>query len=349
MAERAIRSDEQLTFFPTYASLSADGKHWHVPIHGWIYEPATSLFRRKLIESALASTYDLHVADEHKQLFSRRVQLLLADNERSKEIRIHFGATDYVLPPSEKNGHMSTTLTIPKSELLQLQKKGVIRYTAGSSQRRFHGRVHLIPEEGVSVISDIDDTIKISSVLNRKELLRHTFYEPFQAVPGMADFYQWLERTYQSSFHYVSSSPWHLYDPLQEFVSRQHFPPAEFILKEFRYKDKTFMNLFKKGSDTKPQLIRSILKRFPKRSVILIGDSGEEDPEAYAQLMTEFPDQIVLCLIRNITNESLKNARMSRVFGAQFKSRVHLFETTEELPALVQDTLANAADSSAGD
>ena len=38
-AESPIRSDERVVFFPTAATLTADGLSWKIPIHGWIFEP----------------------------------------------------------------------------------------------------------------------------------------------------------------------------------------------------------------------------------------------------------------------------------------------------------------------
>jgi len=49
--------------------------------------------------------------------------------------------------------------------------------------------IHFIAAEGVSIISDIDDTIRVSNVADRAALLRGTFVEPFAAVPRMAELY----------------------------------------------------------------------------------------------------------------------------------------------------------------
>ncbi len=44
------------------------------------------------------------------------------------------------------------------------------------------GNVHLVPPYGVSVISDIDDTIKNTEATSRREMLANTFLRPFEAV-----------------------------------------------------------------------------------------------------------------------------------------------------------------------
>jgi phosphatidate phosphatase APP1 len=74
--------------------------------------------------------------------------------------------------------------------------------TRSGDPRIFTGRVHLVGPEGWSVVSDIDDTIKASNVLNKSELLKNTLLREFQAVPGMAKAYQVWERE-GAAFHYL--------------------------------------------------------------------------------------------------------------------------------------------------
>ena len=125
--------------------------------------------------------------------------------------------------------------------------------------REFFGVVHLIPSEGISVISDIDDTIKVSDVTNKKELIRNTFLRPFRAVEGMADTYRcWADQGVV--FHLVSSSPWQLYEPLARFLAESGFPESTFHLKRFRLTDRTAFNLLADPLTTKPQAIEPILR-----------------------------------------------------------------------------------------
>ena len=42
-----------------------------------------------------------------------------------------------------------------------------------------------VPPKGVSVISDIDDTIKVTEVLDRRRMLYNTFLREFKDVTGM--------------------------------------------------------------------------------------------------------------------------------------------------------------------
>ena len=109
--------------------------------------------------------------------------------------------------------------------------------TPAGDDRRFEGQVQLLGRTGISIVSDIDDTIKISEVPVRKELLANTFLRDFKAVPGMSEAYrQWVAAG--ASLHYVSASPWQLYSALSEFMEQQKFPKGSFHLRLFRLKDR---------------------------------------------------------------------------------------------------------------
>ena len=186
---------------------------------------------------------------------------------------------------------------------------------------------------GSSVISDIDDTVKITNVTDRRSLLEHTFLLDFIAAPGMSDFYgNWT--TEVTGFHYVSSSPWQLYEPLREFLDANDFPWATFSLKTVRFRDETLLDLFRKGTETKPVAIKAILDRYPRRQFVLVGDSGEQDPEVYAHFLRDRPQQVVKVYIRNVTQEAPDNARFSAVFSGIDAERWELFEHPETIDAV---------------
>ena len=191
-------------------------------------------------------------------------------------------------------------------------------------------RLLLPPRVGFSVVSDIDDTIKISHVLDRKELIRRTFAKPFEAVPGMADAYAaWAKRGV--TFHYVSSSPWHLYPALLSFMRRSGFPDGAFHLKSVRLKDKTILNLFKSSLETKPPAIRRILARFPRHHFLLVGDSGEQDPEVYGLIAREHPARIRHVFIREVKGADNRAARFQKAFAGMAATRWTVFRDAAAL------------------
>lgn len=328
-----IATDEHLVFFRTTARLDAKRQEWHVPIHGWIYEPEDSVMRKALFSKILKEEYGLRPNSKTEANYKRRLNLLIADNERGKRIVVSVAGQSYVLPRSSANGHFQKTLKISSADLDDAVENASLTFfavTRKGDRRRFSGEVLFLRPEGLSIISDIDDTVKVSEIGDRKRLLERTFLLDFEAVPGMSELYaDWADPGV--GFHYVSSSPWQLYSPLEEFLADSGFPKPSLHLKPVRFRDSTLFDLFKKGTETKPAVIDDILKNFPDRKFVLVGDSGEHDPEVYASFLRRYPDQILKVMIRNVTKESSTNDRFSELFEGIEPECWQLFDHPGEL------------------
>ncbi len=311
-----IKRDETVVFFNTSAWLDASAKLWNIPIHGWVYEPQNSWTLRTLIRRLLARKYGLKVTPDTKHNFKRRLNLFIADNERRKRLIIEFKGQLYALPKSKPNGQFEGIIQVPSSKI-RANKHGLIEFKAilkPSDSRVIKGTMKLIRPRGVSVISDIDDTVKKSFINDYKKMFEAAFFKDFKPVTGMPEVYRkWQEDG--ADFHFVSSSPWQLYQPLKEFLDEFDFPWSTLSLKKVRIKDETFLNLFKSGLVTKPIAIKAILNRYPDRKFVLVGDSGEQDPQAYAKIAREHPEQIVKILIRNVHADPNLNSSYSDVFS----------------------------------
>ena len=157
-----------------------------------------------------------------------------------------------------------------------------------------------IDEEGVSVISDIDDTIKHTGIAGEKrEVFRNVFIRNYDkiSIEGVANWYNQLHGR-GVKFHYVSNSPSQLYSCISEYLQTMGFPKGSIHLKQY---SGILNGLFEPSSEKKKSILYSILKDFPKRKFIMVGDSGEMDLEAYCDLALAFPDQILAIYIRDVT------------------------------------------------
>lgn len=148
--------------------------------------------------------------------------------------------------------------------------RGGRQHRLGGSPRLFTpaaAELLLIPPTGLSIISDIDDTVKLSDVLNKRELLRNTFLREFVPVDGMAALYQHWEQQHDAVFHYVSASPWQLQPELEAFLRSSGFPLATFHLKSVRVNalpgsGDSLLNLLEKGASFKPRHIEVRCRAF---------------------------------------------------------------------------------------
>ncbi len=316
-----IKSDEEILFYPTLAWFvgiphepEENSNHFEIEIHGCIFEAGKHAAGVKLIRE-LTGIDESKLSIEEARLFQQRAELFAVDHERGKAIPVRIGDQTYLFPESEANGHFQARIRTNGFQLKQMsgEKFRELKVTAvlrDGDNREFSGTVHLAPNAPpvVRVISDIDDTIKISQVRDKPALLLNTFCRPFRPVPGMADMYRIWEET-GARFHYVSGSPWQLYPPLAEFVRDHNFPAGSFHMKLFRTTDRSAKNLFGSQIEYKKGEITALFEKFPRDRFILVGDSGEQDPTIYAEMARENPRQVSHILIRNVTDDSLESFR----------------------------------------
>jgi hypothetical protein len=339
-----VRPDEAVVFFPTCGHFDQQQRAWIVPIHGWLFHQDAKSLTRRFALGALRRALDLEPTKEEEPTFADRAGLFVVDNVNNRELSVQIGDNFVLLEPSGENGHAVGTARISLAEANAIARDGWIRYradTADGDERQFMGEAQLLPPSGVSVISDIDDTIKISQVAERRELLNNTFLRPMEPVPGMAQLYRrWAADG--AVFHYVTASPWQLYTPLQEFRAAAGFPSGTFDMQLFRWKDRTVFNLFADPDKLKESAIETLLATFPERQFICVGDSGQHDPELYAAFARKYPRQICGIYIRNVTREAPDNERFRRVFAGLPVDLWRLFSDPVELSEVLIPEATNA-------
>jgi phosphatidate phosphatase APP1 len=233
-----------------------------------------------------------------------------------------------VLDASARDGHFFGTLRLPVAVAASRIAAGRLRYEAITSpqdRRQFHGFAYCLDAVGLSVISDIDDTIKITEVANKAKLLENTFFREFRAVEGLAKVYRRWNAA-GAKFHYVSASPWQLYEPLAAFAEQSGFPGGTFHLKRVRLKDASFLKLFADPIEYKLSQIEPLLRHYPSRKFVLVGDSGEKDPEVYGMLARRRPGQIVGICIRNVSGEAADAVRFQQAFRGLPRGTWRIFQ-----------------------
>lgn len=160
--------------------------------------------------------------------------------------------------------------------------------------------IEVTSDEGVSIISDIDDTIKKSSIsLGAREIFRNTFIRDLKdlSVDGVKEWYGELHKM-GVRFHYCSNSPWQLFPVIATFFRHADLPPGSLHLKQY---SGMLQGIFEPVAERKKGTLEKILRDFPKRKFILVGDSGEADLEVYTDLAVANPGRILAVFIRDVT------------------------------------------------
>ncbi|HSI77458.1 MAG TPA: phosphatase domain-containing protein [Lunatimonas sp.] len=184
------------------------------------------------------------------------------------------------------------TLTLIEEEGLKAEEKTIRFEISRISEHHPFG-----------IISDIDDTVIISHATSLgKKLWLSVSKNAYtrRPFPGVSDFYALLTNQDQHPVFYVSSSDWNLYDLIQDFLHYRDIPKGPLLLKDPHV---NLRNIWKSGGgnhDHKLEKISMLLALFPTMKFILIGDSGQHDPELYLEIIEKYPGRIKAVYIRRI-------------------------------------------------
>lgn len=162
-------------------------------------------------------------------------------------------------------------------------------------------KVIITDSQGVSVISDIDDTIKHSAISSgAREIFRNAFIRELGdlTIDGVREWYNKMAEM-GVKFHYVSNSPWQLYPVISKYFSLAGLPPGSFHLKQY---SGMLQGIFEPVAERKKGTLDKIARDFPERKFILIGDSGEADLEVYTDFVLENPGRVIAVFIRDVTS-----------------------------------------------
>jgi len=192
------------------------------------------------------------------------------------------------------------------------------------------------PTAQFGVISDIDDTILQTKATELTKVIQLIFLRnahtrlPFK---GVSAFYQALQKGKQeNNYHpifYVSSSPWNLFDFLKDFCQIRHIPRGVFFLRDLGLSKDQFLQ--SSHGDHKLAQIQRIMALFPNLKFILIGDSGQHDPEIYLEAIQTYPERVLSAYIRDVS-EDKRDTEVTQIADQAKVLGVEMF--------FVQDTLA---------
>jgi hypothetical protein len=366
---------KEVTVYDSYGYRDpADQNMWLVPMRVWVHDNRDTPFIEDAIENWAIGHFEKDLerqlgADEKAQLRSCLANFI-ADDKSNEPVSFTFaddpnGINFQFKERTTHNGVIAESVRIP-DELVRAcyaRQAGDSRWLEIVAQSGDHGigkgRIRFLEPEGLSVVSDIDDTIRITHVpAGKRAVLRNTFLKEFKAAEGMRERYLGFVADADASgdacFHYVSGSPWQLYGSLRRFLFEQEqFPAGTVHMKNLR------KNLLDRGAvrdimafalggdlatlDQKIRQITNLMIHLPRRKFILVGDSGEKDPEVYRAIRKLFPNQVLEIYIRDVLGERLTG--MELITGTDVSVALDTGELETEMEGLIAKARADAPES----
>jgi phosphatidate phosphatase APP1 len=190
------------------------------------------------------------------------------------------------------------------------------------------------PGPGLAVLSDIDDTVLATDVRDRLALVRRVLLstpEDLTTFPGAPELYRRFAAA-GIPLVFISGSPWNLEPRLRAFFALRGFPVAPLLLKDLGV-GRGADSLLDQESYKLRRIFMAMLE-LPERRFVLIGDSGERDPEIYRRVQEEYPERVAAIYIRRATAEDPQAPRFAgTVVFDDFATVAQDLETRGLLPA----------------
>ncbi|KAF1810748.1 hypothetical protein P152DRAFT_400389 [Eremomyces bilateralis CBS 781.70] len=320
--------DEQVRALPTqvlnvppYANWSNGA--WNIRFRGNVYkQPNTS--EGKLNELANIFLIDTDVQDlpPEQQAQARNVTasifILQQDDEN---VTMHMEPADSAGSSGEpggggavtpEGGVQNATLPDPTTELgdfdafVPIELNGLTAGDEATEIQRLNvyaegatlgnATAYLVPPTGLTIISDIDDVLRVTKIYKPDEGILNSFARPFTPWLNMPDIYaNWSRSIPDTHFHYLTTTPEQATRIYMDFIYKT-YPGGSFDTRPLNFSDVSAT------LSIRQHLLDRIFQTFPDRKFVLVGDTSNSDMmKSYPGLVAAYPRQVQCILMRNTT------------------------------------------------
>ncbi|KAJ3495715.1 hypothetical protein NLJ89_g10583 [Agrocybe chaxingu] len=212
-------------------------------------------------------------------------------------------------------------------------------------KRNIQGTIFSSPNSGFGVISDIDDTVKISNVLDVVASVKTALLDEPKPVPGMPALYTSLANSLKPQFFYVTGSTYQFYPFLNQFLDTT-FSTAKgpIFTRNLTIIDPAQLISLITSSTTQEYKVGQIDRlrsMYPSKKWLAIGDSTQKDPEAYAEAFKKgVPIQCTW--IRHVEGANNTAERFATAFSGVPATKYRIF-TDADIPSLAKINVAGGA------
>lgn len=254
-----------------------------------------------------------------------------------------------VLGPSSSSGISAQTEVIAGSSTSDGQIVASTVPAADDRSNFLPSQTRYAGPTGWGIISDIDDTIKITMTNSPLGILKTTFLDEPQPVEGMPELYAHIKTTKSDpAIFYLSASPYNLYPFLRSFRTK-FYPFGSIILRDASWQNLggLISSLTQDVQDYKVHQMHKIHAWFPQRKFICIGDSTQKDPESYGEIARTFPGWVRAIFIHKVDGVSDltdpnqrgkdSDSRFEKAFEGLDRSMWHVFTKPDDVAGRIDE------------
>ncbi|KAF2195092.1 hypothetical protein K469DRAFT_615345 [Zopfia rhizophila CBS 207.26] len=342
---------------PPYANWTDDG--WNVRFHGNVYK-MPNISQDTIDDLAGIFLIDVDIKDlsESEKANARNLtKSIFIIQQGDQDVSFHLepapsqgssgepGGGGAVTPPGGSQnisfpnkttglGGFDAFVPINVSGLLlgnetdQVQRLNV--YTNGTVDG--NATAFLVPPEGITILSDIDDILRVTKIYEPKEGLLNSFAKDFRPWENMPEIYANWSRSLPNSthFHYLTTTPEQATRNYMDFIYKT-YPGGSFDTRPLNFSDVSATLSIRR------YLLNKIFETFPRRKFVLVADNSNSDiMKEYPQLALDRPNQIQCILIRNTsaTDENNVFPYDTKVFEKVDNRTYMFFKVPDDLKGL---------------
>ncbi|KAI0907230.1 hypothetical protein F4823DRAFT_29086 [Ustulina deusta] len=155
---------------------------------------------------------------------------------------------------------------------------------------------YLVPPTGFTIVSDIDDILRITKIYDPKEGLLNSFARPYTPWENMPEIYaNWSATIDNFHFHYLTTTPEQATRTYMEYIYKT-YPLGSFDTRPLNFSDVSATLAIRRA------LLDKIFQTYPQRKFVLMGDTTNSDVmKDYPQLVRDYPGQVQCIFLRNTT------------------------------------------------
>ncbi|KAI0432687.1 hypothetical protein F5Y09DRAFT_132320 [Xylaria sp. FL1042] len=314
----------QVLNVPGYANWTDEG--WSVRIHGNVFkQPNISQSKLDDLANVFLIGTDINDLPEDQQKQARNLTAsIFVVQQKNMSVTVNFENDVYVRPNASggvvnaKGGAQSidlpyrTTFEGDFDAWLTLQNttgrdggylmagnatekiQALNVYTNGTDTG--NATAYLVPPTGFTIVSDIDDILRITKIYDPKEGLLNSFARPFTPWENMPEIYaNWSATIDNFHFHYLTTTPEQATRNYMDFIYKT-YPLGSFDTRPLNFSDVSATLAIRRA------LLDKIFQTFPQRKFVLMGDTTNSDVmKDYPQLVKDYPGQVQCIFLRNTT------------------------------------------------
>lgn len=305
-----------------YANWTTSG--WNVRFHGNVYkQPNTSVSDLNNLANKFLIGTDITSLPESEQEEARNVtaEIFVVQQGNVNVSTIHLepssgqggsgqnggggsstttgGTQDITLPyPTTDEGDFDVFLPITSNGLTAGNETQAIQrlntYVDGATLG--NATAYLVPTEGLTIVSDIDDILRVTKIYEPSQGILNSFAKPYAPWENMPDIYaNWSASLPNMHFHYLTTTPEQITRNYMQYIYA-NYPGGSFDTRPLNFSDVEATLSIRKA------LLVKIFETFPQRKFILIADTSNSDVmKDYPQMATDYPNQVQCIFLRNTT------------------------------------------------